>query len=73
MLTKVAQRYRRLTIHYILLLLGIVEFVRLWEAGQLISINMLLLISGMALILIDGVITFFKIKQKKFPIHQFLG
>lgn len=72
MLIKVAQRYRRLTIHYILLLLGIVEFVRLWEAGQLISINMLLLISGMALILIDGVITFLKIKQKKFPIHQFL-
>ncbi|MCI2019222.1 MAG: hypothetical protein LKJ60_06400 [Lentilactobacillus buchneri] len=73
MLTKVAQRYRRLTSHYILLLLGIVEFVRLWEAGQLISINMLLLISGMALILIDGVISFFKIKQKRFPIHQFLG
>ncbi|EEI20692.1 hypothetical protein HMPREF0497_0551 [Lentilactobacillus buchneri ATCC 11577] len=72
MLIKVAQRYRRLTIHYILLLLGIVEFIRLWEAGQLISINMLLLISGMALILIDGVITFLKIKQKKFPIHQFL-
>lgn len=67
-----AQRYKKLTSHYILLVLGMVEFIRMWMAGQLLLPNLLLLAGGMLLVLVDGTVKFLKIKQKKMPMHPYL-
>lgn len=56
-------KYKDLISHYILLLFAIFEIIRIIQAGELLSINMLIGAIGLGLILIDGFIRYLQIKR----------